>query len=90
MLVLPHALENMFHDCCIMKTELTDRLERHKVVQAFWRWLVLTYFTRFKPKRVLLMLYTAGPVDGYLGWIEVKGFGTLAFVKPDGYYVYWW
>ena len=60
------------------------------MVQAFWRWLILTALTWFRPKRVLFMFYTGGVVGGYIGWIEAKGFGTLAFVKPNGRYVYRW
>lgn len=60
------------------------------MAQAFYRWMVLTALTWIRPKRVLFMFYTGGPVNGFIGWIEAKGFGTLAFVKPNGRYVYWW
>ncbi len=58
--------------------------------RVFYRWLVLKLMTMFRRKEVLFMFYTGGAVDGFVGWIEVKGHGTLAFVKPDGRYVYRW
>lgn len=60
------------------------------MVQAFWRWMVLRWMRLVSPKSVLFLFYTNGAVGGFIGWVEVKGYGTLAFVTPDGYYVYRW
>ncbi len=57
---------------------------------VFYRWLLVKWMMAFHGNQVMLVFYTNGPVDGFIGWIEVKGYGTLAFVKPDGRFVFRW
>jgi hypothetical protein len=58
--------------------------------QAFLRWLVLTLVAVFAPDKKMLVFYENGVIAGYIGWVVVKGYGTVAFVTPDFRYVYKW